>query len=55
MPKPTKQEMDTIMTLLGLAKHIIRCKECAKLQADIMNHADFPIPEYLPKEGSGND
>ena len=51
MAELTKQEMDTMMTLLGLSKHIINCKECAQRQADIMNHAQFPIPDHI-QEGS---
>ncbi len=40
--KPTKQEVDTMMILLAMAKHIARCTKCAQLQADIMNHAQIP-------------
>ncbi len=40
--KPTKEEMDKLMSLLALAKHIIHCKECAQLEADIFNHAQIP-------------
>lgn len=51
-PKPTKEELDTMMTLLTLAKHVKRCKECAQKQADIMNHGNLPLPEHLTNEGS---
>lgn len=54
MKKPTKKEMDTIMTLLALSKHVINCKECAQKQADIMNHANFPT-EGITKEPGPND
>jgi len=50
MTKPTQEERDTVMTLLSLAKHIMRCKECAQRQADIMNHADLPLPDHLKGE-----
>ena len=41
--KPTKEEMDKLMSLLAVAKHIIHCKKCAQLEADIMNHAQIPV------------
>lgn len=40
--KPTKEEMDKLMALLAVAKHIIHCKKCAQLEADIFNHAQIP-------------
>jgi len=35
------------MTLLSLSRHVQRCEECAKRQADIMNHAQIPLPDHL--------
>ncbi len=40
--KPTKEEMDKLMSLLAVAKHIIHCKGCAQKEADIFNHAQIP-------------
>ena len=40
--KPSKEEMDKLMALLAVAKHIIHCKKCAQLEADIFNHAQLP-------------
>lgn len=40
--KPTKEEMDKLMSLLAVAKHIIHCKKCAQLEAGIFNHAQIP-------------
>lgn len=45
--KPTKDEMNTMMVLLAMAKHIIHCKACAKKQAEIMNHAQIPADPDL--------
>jgi len=42
MVKPTEQELDTMMVLLAMSKHVIGCNQCAQKQADIMNHAGLP-------------
>ncbi len=45
--KPTKQEMDKLMSLLAVAEHIIHCNKCAQHEAAIFNHAQIPL-EGIP-------
>lgn len=51
MTKVNQKEMDGIMTLLTMSRHILSCELCQQKQIEIMNHGNIPIPESISTDG----